>query len=539
MANQNGNHPNLEELVTPAVQRALAERGEANPPHPDHNAHLEEIKKLKEEMEKVRKKQAGYLATTTRNIPFTQEILDADLPKQFKLPHVGEYDGKGDPEDHLARFENEALLHKYSDQIKCCNKKHPTTTFSLFAIKQREHENLRTYIHRFSALALEIPMATPDLLISAFMQGLDTKDFLKSLIKRSPETYEELLARAEKYVNMKEIQISRAAVKREWPKSPKNNRVPSNNFGIGQSFRPALLREFTSFTPLRMSKVRALQICDDWKLTQRPPWTEKGPRNRESDKYCHFHNEYGHTTENYRQLDQEIERIIQQYSELKNILTRQEGYRPNRGHGGRSRQRARTVPPHEDFNHPNQDQPRDDRAHQRPAPPARGIINMISGGPTDGDSNRARKSSNQKLINMEIDNQTANIGPTLSFGPEDLKGDSSNHNDALVIRVMVANYDVARIFVDSGSSVNVLFQEAINQIDLGQYKMEPVVTSLFGFTGHAIRPVGLVHLPLTLGKGNGRKTRIVSFIIVEAPSAYNAILGRPAMRPRFQSSNLE
>ncbi|XP_073152345.1 uncharacterized protein [Henckelia pumila] len=325
MANQNENHPNLEELVAQTVQRALAERGEANPPHPDHNAHLEEIKKLKEEMEQLRKKQAGYLATTTRNIPLTQEILDADHPKQFKLPHVGEYDGKGDPEDHLARFENAALLHKYSDQIKCrfnmlrpgeikefkdfsksflhhfaSSKKHPTTTFSLFAIKQREHENLRTYIRRFSALALEVLMATPDLLISAFMQGLDTKDFLKSLIKRSPETYEELLARAEKYVNMEEIQVSRAAVKRERPKSPKNNRVPSSNSGMGQSFRPALLGEFTSFTPLRMSKVRALQICDDRKLTQRLSWIEKGPRNRGSDKYCHFHNEYGQTTENCR-----------------------------------------------------------------------------------------------------------------------------------------------------------------------------------------------------------------------------------------------
>ncbi|XP_073119997.1 uncharacterized protein [Henckelia pumila] len=278
-----------------------------------------------------------------------------------------------------------------------------------------------------------------------------------------------------------------------------------------------------------MSKVRALQICDDRKLTQRPPWTKNGPRNRQSDKYCHFHNEYGHTTEDCRQLDQEIERIIQQHFEIKNILIRQEGYRPKRKQRGRSRQRARTTPPQEDFNRPNQDQPRDDRAHQRPAPPAQGIINMISGGPTDGDSNRARKTSSRKLVNMEIDNQTVNIGPTLSFGPEDLKGVANNHNDALVIRAMVANYDVARIFMDSGSSVNVLFQEAINQMDLGQYRIEPVVTSLFGFTSHAIRPVGLVYLPLTLGKGNGRKTRIVSFIIVDAQSAYNAILGRPAM----------
>ncbi|XP_073154026.1 uncharacterized protein [Henckelia pumila] len=231
MANKNGDNTNLDQLINQAVQRALVERGEANPLHPDQNIHLEEIKKLKEEMKHLRKK---------------QEILDADLPNHFKLPHVGEYEGKGDPEEHLARFENAALLHKYSDQIKCrsflttligpaqqwfnmlrpgeikefkdfsksflhhfaSRKKRPNTTFSLFAIKKREHENLRAYIRTFSALALEVPMATPDLLISAFMQGLDTKYFLKSLIKRPPETYEELLARAEKYVNMEEIQVS-------------------------------------------------------------------------------------------------------------------------------------------------------------------------------------------------------------------------------------------------------------------------------------------------------------------------------------------
>ncbi|XP_073154027.1 uncharacterized protein [Henckelia pumila] len=298
---------------------------------------------------------------------------------------------------------------------------------------------------------------------------------------------------------------------------------------MGQSSRPAFLGEFTSYTPLRMSKSQALRIFDDRQLIERPPWTEKGPRKWESDKYFHFHKEYRHTTEKCLQLDQEIERIIQQNSEVKNILTRQEGYHPNRKQRGRSRQRAKTAPPQEYFHLPNQDQAKNDRAHQRPAPPAQGIINMISGGPTDGDSNRAKKTSSRKLINMEIDNKIAHTGPTLSFGLEDLKGVSTNHNDALVIRDMVANYDVARIFVDSGSSVNVLFQEAINQMDLGQYKIEPVVTSLFGFTGHAIRPVGLVHLPLTLGTSNSRKIRTVSFIIVDAASAYNAILGRPAM----------
>ncbi|XP_073138639.1 uncharacterized protein [Henckelia pumila] len=97
---------------------------------------------------------------------------------------------------------------------------------------------------------------------------------------------------------------------------------------------------------------------------------------------------------------------------------------------------------------------------------------------------------------MEIGNNIVHTGPTLSFGPKDLKGAFSNHNDALVIRAMVANYDVARIFVD---------QEVMSTF----YSRSSLATNL--------------------GKNNSKKTSIVSFIIVDAPSAYNAILGRPAM----------
>lgn len=49
-------------------------------------------------------------------------------------------------------------------------------------------------------------------------------------------------------------------------------------------------------------------------------------------------------------------------------------------------------------------------------------------------------------------------GPVISFGPKDLDGFTVLHNDALVIRARVDNYKVQRVFVDSGSSVNVIFQ---------------------------------------------------------------------------------
>ncbi|XP_073130845.1 uncharacterized protein [Henckelia pumila] len=175
---------------------------------------------------------------------------------------------------------------------------------------------------------------------------------------------------------------------------------------------------------------------------------------------------------------------------MKDRLARQkEGYPSNkRSHEGPENYapRPRPGPPQGNFQRPNQNQP---GYNQGTPPPTKFVINMIFGGPTDGDSNSARKRSSRKLSNMEIADQVVRTGPTLSFGPDDLKGFSdTTHNDALVIRALVANYDVARIFVDSGSSVNVLFQETINQMDLGEYKVQPVVTSLFGFTGHAIRP---------------------------------------------------
>lgn len=49
--------------------------------------------------------------------------------------------------------------------------------------------------------------------------------------------------------------------------------------------------------------------------------------------------------------------------------------------------------------------------------------------------------------------------PVIGIGPGDFEGVTSPppHNDALIIRATMANYDVVWVFVDVGSSINVLF----------------------------------------------------------------------------------
>ncbi|KAL0408272.1 UNVERIFIED_CONTAM: hypothetical protein Sradi_1761600 [Sesamum radiatum] len=94
-------------------------------------------------------------------------------------------------------------------------------------------------------------------------------------------------------------------------------------------------------------------------------------------------------------------------------------------------------------------------------------------------------------------------------------------NDALVITALLANYEIERVFIDSGSSAAILFGEAYDQMQLGDVPLEAVNTSLYGFAGEVVHPKGMILLPLTLGTSHLRKTYLLKFLVVDIPSAYN------------------
>lgn len=82
--------------------------------------------------------------------------------------------------------------------------------------------------------------------------------------------------------------------------------------------------------------------------------------------------------------------------------------------------------------------------------------------------------------------------------------------------------------MDVGSSINVLFKEAFDRMQLNPEEFQPV-TSLFDFVGHEVRPLGKISLPLSPGEEPQWQTKIVPFTVLEVPSAYNAIFSRPAL----------
>ena len=80
-----------------------------------------------------------------------------------------------------------------------------------------------------------------------------------------------------------------------------------------------------------------------------------------------------------------------------------------------------------------------------------------------------------------------------------------------------------------GSLADVLFDEAYDQLQLGEIPLEVANTSLYGFAGEVVHPRSMILLPLTIWTRRTQKTCLLKFLRVDIPSAYNAILGSPML----------
>lgn len=69
-------------------------------------------------------------------------------------------------------------------------------------MKQQEQETLRANVHQFNKL-IELPSATPDLLISAFIQGLKPGDLFNSFVEKLPIIFGDLLEKFENTLILK------------------------------------------------------------------------------------------------------------------------------------------------------------------------------------------------------------------------------------------------------------------------------------------------------------------------------------------------
>lgn len=125
---------------------------------------------------------------------------------------------------------------------------------------------------------------------------------------------------------------------------------------------------------------------------------------------------------------------------------------------------------------------------QKNEPPKTNYINMILGGPAGGDPNRATKLHLRELREVHEMEKIKEMSPPIIFGPGDEIGIQQPHNDALVITAMVANYDIARILVDTGSSADIIYCDCFRRMNL-DLEVRPVDTRLVGFSGTSMQAI--------------------------------------------------
>ena len=160
---------------------------------------------------------------------------------------------------------------------------------------------------------------------------------------------------------------------------------------------------------------------------------------------------------------------------------------------------------------------------------------MISGGFVGGGESSSTRKAHLRSIRsgevMEVQavSKLPRLDTAITFSDSDLEGCQHPHDDPLVIRAVVANKTIHRGLVDNGSSVYIIFASAFDKMGIEREKPEPVNTYLRGFSGEKVLPLGSKQFVLTLGDPPCQATMTVRFLIVDAPSAYNVLLGRPSL----------
>ena len=83
--------------------------------------------------------------------------------------------------------------------------------------------------------------------------------------------------------------------------------------------------------------------------------------------------------------------------------------------------------------------------------------------------------------------------------------------------------------MDNGSSADILYYPAFQQMKLRRDQLHPVNLPLVGFKGMKVQPMGTITLPMVVGAYPQQITKDVNFLVVDCSSSYNAIIGRPTL----------
>jgi hypothetical protein len=165
-------------------------------------------------------------------------------------------------------------------------------------------------------------------------------------------------------------------------------------------------------------------------------------------------------------------------------------------------------------------------------PPPRGFVPMIQRGrPT----NKVQRKRAREVFHAE--HAPPATPKYLNWSEHPIGFDRSDHppkiprprHHALVLEAQIGGFTSKKVFMDGGSSLNLIYADTLRKIKIPMNNLLPTETSFHGIVpGKPTYPLGAIHLDVIFGTPSNFRKEKIEFEVVDWPSQYHAILGRPA-----------
>ncbi|KAM1628680.1 hypothetical protein ACFX2K_017066 [Malus domestica] len=479
--------------------------------------------------------------------PLTRRILNTPLQAKTKQKlSLQLYTGKEDPIEHLNLFESTMVYQRYTDEERCllfpstlsggalnwycCLPPETVDSFEelrklfvsqhifqtdrlhsvddLYTIRQKPDESLQKYAGRFSHEYSRCAEADDKTALKAFTAGLRDCFFKYMINANTWKTYSEVMAQAYNHASAEaRTYQGKPPTVTPYQQVGSGGQIQPNDktstFQTVAAHPPASFNASPSptprcetYTPLNAT-CAAIYPSTAHLIPKPKPRQPDYKSMKNTGMFCCYHEYNGHDGEKCVIPRDHIEALARE-GKIDQFLL-----------------------------HP----PRDNR-NQRQV----NVIYSISGGtPMSESSNRAMKNSERTLrpghqvFHVEDIRggkyQKPNWDP-ICFYPEEERGIIYPHNDPLIVEAHIANFDVKRILIDTGASVNIMFAEAFKALNVAEHLLDRSISPLISFSGDIVQPLGSIHLPFTIGTGPYTATITTNFLVVNCPTAYNVIFGR-------------
>ncbi|XP_026420327.1 uncharacterized protein LOC113316340 [Papaver somniferum] len=382
-------------------------------------------------------------------------------------------------------------------------------------------ESIRQFTRCFKQELTDVDGANDQTVIEAYKQAYqyDQRGIYGSLVRIPPKTLKGLYDRVEEYARVEDDSKSRETryVHRSSNHPNDGRKDKSKNRSNAQHNDRGEVREKNQsermqagyqkyhdmkLTPLNIQLAELYEkIIKD--LSPPRPLPAETRDKRDKSKYCKFHKDHGHKTENCRALQIEVQRMIDA-GKLQEYVKKDFGKGPGQ-FGTTHVTNAHVI----------------NVSHAR--------IHSMTRRSSEDETRRKLRHLKEWYLTNHIDFVSGNgaeiqkIGFTkIYFYAADMIGVYGPHNDVTVITAWIGMFRVHRILVDTGSSVSVLFSGAYSSMNLPHDLIEEDENPIIGFSGEVTKAIGKVKIPITVDD----KYVLGNFLLLDCRAPYNAIVGR-------------